>query len=255
MTRRELIIVKTGQAVAEARGDGRDFEYWFAAGLGPEAFDYRTIRVDRGEVLPPIESLDPTPAVLVTGSPAMVSDRLEWSEATARWLAAAHAAGWPILGICYGHQLLAHALGGKVGPNPQGRRMGRTVVAFGDAQAPLTGAFAPTAAFNVSHVEVVLTPPEGASVIGTAAHDPYHALYFGNRSWGVQFHPEFDGPIMRAYIEARAKPLQAEGQDPAALIEALDDNPNGHPFLARFAELAGGDRRSSSASKSSRKDS
>ncbi|MBS3744841.1 MAG: glutamine amidotransferase [Wenzhouxiangellaceae bacterium] len=239
MNLRELIIVKTGQAVPGARGDGRDFEHWFAEGLGPEAFDYRTVRVDRGEVLPPIESLDHAPAVLVTGSPAMVSDRLDWSETTAGWLAGAHAAGLPILGVCYGHQLLAHALGGKVGPNPEGRRMGRTRVEFSDAQEPLTGAFAPAAAFNVSHVEIVLAPPEGARVIGTAPHDPYHALYFGNKSWGVQFHPEFDHAIMAAYIEARAAPLHAEGQNPAALIEALDENPNGRPLLARFAELAG----------------
>lgn len=238
MHKRELIIVKTGQAVPEARGDGRDFEDWFAEGLGLEAFDYRTVRVDQGQVLPPIESLDHAPAVLVTGSPAMVSDRLDWSETTASWLAGAHAAGLPILGVCYGHQLLAHALGGKVGPNPEGRRMGRAVVEFGDAQDPLTGDFAPTAAFNVSHVEVVLALPEGARVIGTTAHDPYHVLYFGNMSWGVQFHPEFDRAIMRAYIEARAGALEAEGQDPTALIAALDDNPNGRPFLARFAELA-----------------
>ena len=237
MKLRELIIVKTGQAVPEARGDGRDFEHWFAAGLGMNAFDYRTIRVDQGEVLPPIESLDHAAAVLVTGSPAMVSDRLEWSEATADWLAGAHAAKLPILGVCYGHQLLAHALGGTVGPNPAGRRMGRTVVEFQDTRDPLTGGFVPSAAFNVSHLEVVLAPPQGARVLGKAAHDPCHALYFGNRSWGVQFHPEFDRRIMQSYIRARSKPLTAEGQDPAALIAGLDDNPDGRPFLARFAEL------------------
>jgi len=247
MRKRELIIVKTGQAVADARGDGRDFQHWFAAGLGPEAFDYRTVRVDRGEVLPPVESLDQAPAVLVTGSPAMVSERLDWSEATAQWLAEAHAAALPMLGVCYGHQLLAHALGGEVGPNPAGRCMGRAVVEFSDAKEPLTGSFAPAAAFNVSHVEVVLAPPAGARVIGTAVHDPYHALYFGNRSWGVQFHPEFDRTIMRAYIQARSEPLEAEGQDPAALLDALDDNPKGYPLLARFAELAGAGGGSSAA--------
>lgn len=238
MKLRELIIVKTGQAVPEARVDGRDFEHWFAAGLGTNAFDYRTIRVDQGEVLPPIESLDHPAAVLVTGSPAMVSDRLAWSEATAAWLAGAHAAKLPILGVCYGHQLLAHALGGTVGPNPAGRRMGRTLVEFQDNRDPLTGGFAPSSSFNVSHVEVVLAPPQGARVLGKAPHDPCHALYFGNRCWGVQFHPEFDGPIMRAYIEARAGLLEAEGQDPDALIAKLGDNPDGRPFLARFAELA-----------------
>lgn len=238
MPKPELIIVKTGQAVAEARLDGRDFEHWFADGLGPELFDYRTVRVDEGDVLPPIDSLDHPPTVLVTGSPAMVSDRLEWSEHTAKWLAGVHAAGLPMLGVCYGHQLLAHALGGRVGPNPAGRLMGRVDVDFIDAEDALTRPFAPRASFNVSHVEVVLAPPVQARVIGTAPHDPYHALHFGNMSWGVQFHPEFGRAVMRSYVQARSEPLEAEGQDPQALIEALDDNPNGRPFLARFAELA-----------------
>lgn len=238
MPKPELIIVKTGRAVAEARRDGRDFEHWFADGLGPDLFDFRTVRVDEGEVLPPVESLDYPPAILVTGSPAMVSDRLEWSENTADWLAGAHAAGLPMLGVCYGHQLLAHALGGRVGPNPAGRRMGRVMVDFFDPDDPLTGPFARRASFNVSHVEVVLEPPAAARVIGTAPHDPYHALYFGNLSWGVQFHPEFGPDIMRSYIQARSEPLEAEGQDPAKLLAELDDNPNGRPFLARFAELA-----------------
>ena len=238
MPKPELIIVKTGRAVPEARGDGRDFEHWFADGLGTDRFDYRIVCVDRGEVLPPLESLDHPPAVLVTGSPAMVSDRLDWSEQTASWLAGAHSAGVPMLGVCYGHQLLAHALGGRVGPNPSGRRMGRAVVEFTDAEDPLTGPFVPQSAFNVSHVEVVLDPPGDSRVVGTTGHDPFHALYFGNLSWGVQFHPEFDRAIMQSYIEARAEPLEVEGQDPAKLVAGLDENPNGRPLLGRFAELA-----------------
>lgn len=238
MPKPELIIVKTGRAVPEARSDGTDFEHWFARGLGPDLFEYRMVQVDEGGVLPPLEALDHRPAVLVTGSPAMVSDRLEWSERTAAWLAGAHAAGLPILGVCYGHQLLAHALGGRVGPNPAGRRMGRVEVAFMVPEDPLTGPFAPGASFNVSHVEVVLDPPVGARVLGAAEHDACHALHFGGLSWGVQFHPEFGRATMRAYIQARSQPLEAEGQDPDKLIAGLDDNPTGGPLLVRFAELA-----------------
>jgi len=238
MQKPELIIIKTGQAVPEAREDGRDFEHWFADGLGSDLFDFRTLRVDHGDVLPPVETLDHPPAILVTGSPSMVSERLDWSERTAEWLAGAHAAGLPILGVCYGHQLLAHALGGQVGANPNGRKMGRVTVAFSNAEEPLTGPFAAQSAFNLSHVEVVLTPPADARIIGTAAHDPHHALHFGNLTWGVQFHPEFDRGIMQSYIEARAEALEAEGQEPACLVAGLDENPNGRPLLARFAELA-----------------
>src|SRR6056297_3558000 len=151
MQKPELIIIKTGQAVPEAREDGRDFEHWFADGLGSDLFDFRTLRVDHGDVLPPVETLDHPPAILVTGSPSMVSERLDWSERTAEWLAGAHAAGLPILGVCYGHQLLAHALGGRVGANPNGRKMGRAVVHVIDDRDALIGPFAPASPFHVTH--------------------------------------------------------------------------------------------------------
>jgi len=239
MKQRRMIIVKTGQAVPEARADGRDFEHWFGRGLGPDRFEFQTVRVDRGQSLPSLRSVD---AALVTGSPAMVSHREAWSEQTADWLAQVHALGLPLLGVCYGHQLLAHALGGRVGPNPNGRKMGRAELVSSAPDDPLLGSFAAGTAFHVSHVEAVLEPPPGARIIATAAHDPHHALHFGARSWGVQFHPEFDAVIMRAYIEARAAALRAEGQSPEALIEVLDrsaeGNRAGDALLARFAALA-----------------
>ncbi len=238
MSRPGLIIVKTGEAVPEARTGDCDFEDWFIAGLGPERFEFRTVRVNIGQSLPIIHNGSPSNAVLVTGSPAMVSDGLDWSESTAAWLAEAHAAGWPILGVCYGHQLIARALGGKVGPNPAGRAMGRVRVRFSDDQELLTGSFFPAAEFHVSHVESVLQPPRDARVIGSAEHDVFHALHFGGRSWGVQFHPEFDRRIMQAYIEARADVLGKEGQNPAALQAGLGDNVAGEHLLRRFAGIA-----------------
>jgi GMP synthase (glutamine-hydrolysing) len=236
--RPRLVIVKTGAAVPEARGDGRDFEHWFADGLGPGAFEYRTVRVDAGESLPEPAAVQDRTAVLVTGSPAMVSDRADWSERTAEWLAEVHRRGAPMLGVCYGHQLLAHALGGRVGPNPAGRRMGRVEAAVTERTDPLLGPFAPAAAFNVSHVEAVLEPPVGARVVATAAHDPHHALRFGERAWGVQFHPEFDAGIMADYLRARTDVLRAEGQDPEALRAELRTDSAGRDLLGRFAALA-----------------
>lgn len=237
-TRSRIIIVKTGRAVPEARTDGRDFEHWFADGLDASAFDFQVVCVDAGERLPPVESLPRRTAVVVTGSPAMVSHRAAWSERTADWLAEAHAAGTAMLGVCFGHQLLAHALGGQVGPNPNGRRMGRVPVSVIDRDDALLGGMGSTLSVHVSHVEAVLEPPSSARVIATAEHDPFHGLYFGRRSWGVQFHPEFDARIMRDYLEARAEVLADEGREAEALIADLDVDHDGPSVLARFAALA-----------------
>src|SRR6056297_2900867 len=235
-TRPRIIIVKTGRAVPEARGDGRDFEHWFADGLGREAFDWRVVRVDRGETLPPAKTLDSDTAILITGSPAMVSHREDWSERAAEWLGRAHAAGHAVLGVCYGHQLLAHALGGRVGPNPNGRRMGRVTAAVCAPDDALLGGLGANLSVHVSHVEAVLEPPAAARVIATADHDSHHALHFGGASWGVQFHPEFDARITRDYLEARADLLADEGSDAGALIADLDADHDGPSVLARFAE-------------------
>lgn len=235
-----FLIIKTGCAVPEAIEAGAgDFEDWFMAGLGRGRFDYRVIRVDDPDAAPLPEPASLAGA-LITGSPAMVSDRADWSERTAAWLADAHRSGLPMLGVCYGHQLLAHALGGTVGPNPSGRRMGRVEVHSIEPDDLLMGRFAPGCTFHVSHSEVVLAPPPGARVIGRADHDPHHVLHFGGHSWGLQFHPEFGRSIMRAYIRARAEALAAEGQNPAALVRDVIDDTVGPAVLAKFGALVAG---------------
>ena len=230
-----LLIVKTGSSVPEAAERFGDFDQWFINSIGRERFDFRTVSVHQGERLP--ERRDDLAAVVITGSPAMVSHRHQWSERAAGWIAEAHDEGLPMLGVCFGHQLIAHALGGVVGPNPNGRRMGSFEVEILDRDDQLLGQFAPGAAFQATHVEAVLEPPRGARVISRAQGDPHHGLYFGNYSWGLQFHPEFDVDIMDCYIRSRRSVLSGEGIFADRLLESLRPTPSGRAVLQRFAEM------------------
>lgn len=243
--RSRLLIVKTGSAFAEARRRFGDFETWFIRSIGPKRFDYLTIDVSVGESLPDRPSMGEFAGVVVTGSPAMVSHRLDWSERAATWLAdLVRQDRVPVLGVCYGHQLIAHGLGGRVGPNPNGRRMGTRRLAVAKPDDALLGALAPNAPVNVTHLEVVLEPPPSARVLGRTEGDPNHAIHFGGRSWGVQFHPEFDAAIMRCYVEARSELLEGEGFDSQAILDEVSDSPAGAGLLERFADLCdstGGD--------------
>src|SRR5690606_36806035 len=97
------------------------FAHWIRVAAGLHRDQAVVVDVERGEGLP---TRDGFAGVIVTGSAAMVTERHDWSERSAGWLREAAHAGLPLLGICYGHQLIAHALGGTVDDNPNGREMG-----------------------------------------------------------------------------------------------------------------------------------
>ncbi|MBW2267974.1 MAG: glutamine amidotransferase [Deltaproteobacteria bacterium] len=232
------VILKTGSTLPELRERRGDYEDWIAAGLGLELVALEVVSVYAGAELPKVSGV---PAVVVTGSSAYVSDREPWSEDAADWLAELVAAGTPVLGICYGHQLLAHALGGRVERNPRGREMGTVeIVLLPEAEGdPLLGGLGNPLSVQATHLESVTELPSGARPLGESVLDPHHAFAFGDAAWGVQFHPEFDAEVMRAYLVARREILRAEGIAPEPLERGVADCPTGSALLKRFADFAG----------------
>ena len=233
------LIVKTGSTLPELRAQRGDYEAWIAAGMGLARSDVDVVEVASGEPLPAPES----PAgVVLTGSSAMVGHRDPWSERTAEWLARAVERDTPVLGICYGHQLLAHALGGEVGRNPRGREIGTVEVrCLAPARSdPLLGVWGDAGPAHVTHLESVLALPAAAVRLAESDLDPVQAFRVGGRAWGVQFHPEFDADTVRAYLAARRERARDEGLDPDALLAAVRESPGGPLLLRRFAELIRG---------------
>lgn len=231
-----ILVLKTGEALPPVKAACGDFEQWIARGLGRRLGpgDVEVAAVYLGDPLP---APDRIAGVVITGSVAMVSAREPWSERSAAWLAEIVARdAVPALGLCYGHQLLAHALGGEVGPNPNGREMG-TVEVHLAADGPLfeSGVFPG----HMSHLEAVLRPPRGAQVLARTALDPHAVLRYGPRQWGTQFHPEFDAEILRCYVEARRAVLADEGRDPDAMLERIVETPELSRVLERFGRLVG----------------
>ena len=235
---RPLLVVKCGHTLPALRAERGDYEDWIVAGMGLAPGRARVVDVSLGAEPPAPAEVG---AAVLTGSSAMVSERAPWSERTAEWLRAAVAQGLPVLGICYGHQLLAHALGGRVARNPRGREIGSIEVetlpaARDDA---LLSALPPRLLVQATHVESVLELPPGARGLASSARDPHQAFAVAPRAWGVQFHPEFDAPLIRGYLEARRELLAREGLDAAALLAGVRDSGDGRALLSRFAALAG----------------
>lgn len=233
----KLLIVQTGAAAPEVLARYGDFPEWFRRGLGAQPDQIVTVRVDGGERLPAPDSVA---GAVITGSSAMVPERLDWSERTAAWLREAVGADLPLLGVCYGHQLLAHALGGQVDYNPRGREIGTAQVERLPASAddPLIGA-QPTRFFaHATHLQTVLQPPPGAVVLARSNLDDCQAIRFAPRAWGVQFHPEFTVQHMRGYLRARSEAIDYEGLDTQALLRGVRACPDARTLLRRFAQLA-----------------
>jgi GMP synthase (glutamine-hydrolysing) len=231
-----LLIIKTGTTFASLAGERGDFEDWIRTGMGLDRNRVTVIAVFEGEALP-----DPNQfaGVVVTGSSSMVSHRESWSESTAEWLRGAVQCAKPVLGICYGHQLLAHALGGHVGPNPRGRQIGTIRVRLAEKAAndALLAGFGDSLHAHTTHSEAVLELPDSAVRLGSNDGDPNTAFSCGAAAWGVQFHPEFDSYVMRRYIEERRKLLTAEKIDADIQLAAVKECPEGTTLLRRFAEL------------------
>jgi len=232
VSEKSLLLIQVGTPPDDIRAQAGDLPLWFSAVLaaGPA---FKVVRVFDGEPLPPHDAHS---AAIITGSWAMVTDRLPWSEAAAQWIRDAMALGFPLFGVCYGHQLMAHALGGKVDYHPKGREMGCLdidLLAGADEEALLAGS-GPRFKAHLTHMQTVLELPPGARVLARSAHDPHQVVRYGAHAVSTQFHPEFSQKVAAACIQLRAKVLQSEGFDPQAMLEQLRDTPVPQRMLQRF---------------------
>jgi GMP synthase (glutamine-hydrolysing) len=231
-----FLILETGQPVPSLKRHG-GFPHWIRVAAGLHAREVKVCNVAEGEPLPNAEHYC---ATLITGSGAMVSERLNWSERSADWLRDAAHAGQPLFGICYGHQLLAHALGGSVDYNPRGREMGTVSVAL-SAHAgndALFGELPTRFDAHATHMQSVLKLPEDATVLASSDKDDCQAFRWRDRVWGVQFHPEFSTEHMREYIHVRRMALLREGANPQAMRKAVGAAPHARQVLKRFVHHA-----------------
>ena len=232
------LIIRTGRVYAGLRAELGDFDDWIRRELGADGDSWQVIDVQAGEALPSVMEVA---GAVITGSAAMVSERAPWSEATAAWLRSAHAAKVPLLGICFGHQLLAAALGGEVGYHPQGPEAGTVTVHTTAAAAsdPLLSALPASFAANVIHWQSVQRLPAGAVCLAHNAFEPHHAFRHGS-AWGVQFHPEFNAEAMTRYLAQLAPLLDKAQLSLPALQQNVAATPHAAALLQRFATLLPG---------------
>jgi GMP synthase (glutamine-hydrolysing) len=226
-----IAILVAGQTLPEIARRRGDFERFIRtrAGSGWPG-RWMTYDLRGGAPLPGPRDAD---AFVMTGSSSSVTERAPWMLRAEELLTQIVAARTPFLGICFGHQMIAQALGGEVRKNSLGREIGTVRVArTGDD--PLFAGLPRAFDVHATHVDAVTRAPPGAEILATTARDPAAAFRVGARVHGVQFHPEIDADIMRGYVTARAQIIRDEGGDPDAILAGIHDGTRGHDILRNF---------------------
>jgi GMP synthase-like glutamine amidotransferase len=195
------------------------FEQMIGAADANVTFD--TVSIPAGEPLPDVEGLE---AVLVTGSSAGVYDGFEWIAPLEEFVRMAHQSKVPMVGVCFGHQLIAQALGGTARKSEKGWGLGRHVYDVAVGNGLIDGRHI---ALACSHQDQVITPPAGATTILSSDFTPHAGLlYAGGTTLSVQAHPEFSIGFALACCEmVRSKGLAPDGvvtSAQASLAEPLE---------------------------------
>lgn len=233
-----LLLIQMGKPPADICAAVGEQPQWFKDAVGENSGPVKVISPFEGEPLPVAGTFR---AAVISGSWSMVTDHEQWSERTAHWIREMIQAGVPMLGVCYGHQLMAYALGGEVDYHPQGSEVGQLPVTLNDQAKhdPLLGELADKFDAFLSHEQSVLRLPPGAVVLGASRHDPHQIIRYSPTALSVQFHPEFTAPVMNKIITSRSERVAMQGKDSDALLAAVTDTPESRSILQRFASRAG----------------
>jgi GMP synthase-like glutamine amidotransferase len=170
---------------------------------------YDVVSIASGEQLPDPKGLD---AILITGSAAGVYDDVDWIAPLEDFVRDAHDRRVPMVGICFGHQLIAQALGGTVRKSEKGWGIGRHVYRLTHDNGLIEG---DEIAVACSHQDQVITPPASAHTIMSSGFTPHAGLLYANgTTLSVQPHPEFSADYADALCDLR------RGRAPDPVVEA-----------------------------------
>lgn len=228
-------IMECGPVPEALRGTYISYPAMFASQLAPllPAASFETISVVNGEALPAADALD---AWLLTGSRHGVYDPLPWIAPLKDFIRDAAAKKRPMAGICFGHQIIAEALGGKVEKAAQGFRIGMEQYDTTLGRDGLGGA-AQSIAMPAFHQDQVIVQPPDSEVVARSAACAYAALrYTSAPVLSVQFHPEFS----RAYLADLIAVMAKQDAQPGLPAAPAETDKAGMRWIADF--LAGAHR-------------
>ncbi|MGJ5620232.1 type 1 glutamine amidotransferase [Sulfitobacter sp. MF3-043] len=184
--------------------DGGTYDKYFARLLGDDAFTYQAWAVVDG-IFP--DSVDDADGWLITGSKHGAYEPHDWIPPLEQFVRDCYEAHVPMIGVCFGHQVIAQAMGGKVEKFKDGWSIGRTEYDINGQKFAL----------NAWHQDQVVKRPEAAEVIGSTDFCENAALLYDDRIWTIQPHPEYGHDFIEGLINTRGKGVVPDAQLAAAL--------------------------------------
>ena len=206
-----LGILETGEPPQALARYGR-YTDMVCALLGAQTYDYEYYDVRAGDYP---DRIDDCAGFLVTGSACGVYEDLPWIGELMSWLRAVRDET-RLIGICFGHQVMAQAFGGQVIKSPKGRGVGAHRYAVGSPEPWMAGATAFT--LPAAHQDQVVVCPPDARIVAGSDFSPMGMLaYEKSRAFSLQLHPEFTPEFAAEMVELR------RGKDVSdeAAVEAL----------------------------------
>lgn len=212
-------ILLTGHAPDTLIDDTGDYDAIFTAMLSGHGLTFRNYAVVDGQFPAGADDAD---GWLITGSKHGAYEDHPWIAPLEALIRDIHARGLPLIGVCFGHQIIAQALGGKVEKYPGGWAVGPTDYQQGDQ----------TLTVNAWHQDQITRRPDGARVLASNDFCENAVLAYGDTIWTLQPHPEFTTHFVEGLIRSRGR-----GVVPDALLDAaLGDlgKPNNNADIATF---------------------
>lgn len=222
-------ILQTGAAPDPLSGEMGDYPDMFQRLLADQGFTFRTWRVEAMDFPASVHDAE---GWLITGSRHGAYEDHPFIKPLEQFIRDIYAAHVPLVGICFGHQIIAQALGGKVERYPGGWAVGPTDYDF-DGQ---------TLRLNAWHRDQVVQVPPGAQVVARNAHCANAAMVYDDRAFTVQAHPEFRPEFVDGLMRTRGPGLVPDDLMAAArdrLAQPLDDRTMAGRIAAFFRRARG----------------